>query len=219
MYLSRLVLNLRSRQVRFELARPYEMHRTLLRAFPDKLADGEERVLYRIETEPRTEMPMLLVQSWLRPAWDHLADGYLAAGDDNPAVKVFEPRIAVGQVLAFRLAANPTKRLSRSLPKGREKSKRVGLFKVEDQEIWIQRKGEQHGFHVLMLTIGGQGQIKSTRPSTSKDEEARLITLQGVQFDGILQVTDAEAFGAAVATGIGSGKAFGCGLLSLAATR
>ena len=35
MYLSRLILNPRSRQVRNELADPYEMHRTVCKAFPD----------------------------------------------------------------------------------------------------------------------------------------------------------------------------------------
>ncbi|HDR15457.1 MAG TPA: type I-E CRISPR-associated protein Cas6/Cse3/CasE, partial [Desulfobacteraceae bacterium] len=33
MYLSRLILDLNCRQVRSELAQPYEMHRTLMHAF------------------------------------------------------------------------------------------------------------------------------------------------------------------------------------------
>ena len=35
LYLSRLILNPRSRQVMSEMAHPYEMHRTLMRAFPE----------------------------------------------------------------------------------------------------------------------------------------------------------------------------------------
>ena len=34
MYLSRLILNPRSRRVQRELAEPYEMHRSLMKAFP-----------------------------------------------------------------------------------------------------------------------------------------------------------------------------------------
>lgn len=216
MYLSRLALNLRNRQVRAELARPYEMHRTLLSAFPDNLTPGEERVLYRMETEPRTDIPLLLVQSQLRPAWERLAEGYLAAGDDNPAVKSFEPHVAPGQVLAFRLVANPTKRLSRSLPQGRERSRRVGLTRPEEQEVWLARKGGQHGFNLLSVTIGRQDRVKTTRPATTADDPAQLITLLGVRFDGLLQVADPDRLLEAVAAGIGSGKAFGFGLLSLA---
>ena len=37
MYLSRLILNPRHRRVQREVANPYEMHRSLMRAFPDNL--------------------------------------------------------------------------------------------------------------------------------------------------------------------------------------
>ena len=42
------------------------------------------------------------------------------------------------------------------------------------------------------------------------------ITHAAVRFDGVLVVTDRAAFKTTVANGIGSGKAFGLGLLSLA---
>ncbi|HKV39599.1 MAG TPA: type I-E CRISPR-associated protein Cas6/Cse3/CasE, partial [Blastocatellia bacterium] len=41
LYFSRLLLNPRSRQVRSELANPYEMHRTLMRAFPKTTNDAQ----------------------------------------------------------------------------------------------------------------------------------------------------------------------------------
>ena len=39
---------------------------------------------------------------------------------------------------------------------------------------------------------------------------------RGVVFDGHLRVTDERAFKAALANGIGSGKAYGFGLMSIA---
>ena len=60
MYLSRLLLNPRSRQVRSELARPYEMHRTLLRAFPNgkvhtgRTEEDASGLLFRVEEDART---------------------------------------------------------------------------------------------------------------------------------------------------------------------
>src|SRR5207248_1215728 len=45
MYLSKLSTNLRDRGVRRDLANPYDLHRTLLRAFPDAEAGGAGRVL------------------------------------------------------------------------------------------------------------------------------------------------------------------------------
>ena len=37
MYLSRLILNPRNRRVQREIAGPYQMHRSIMRAFPDNL--------------------------------------------------------------------------------------------------------------------------------------------------------------------------------------
>lgn len=209
MYLSRLILNLRSRYVRTDLARPYEMHRTLMHAFPDGLTEGVERVLYRLETQPRTGMPMLLVQSKLAPDWAQLPLGYLLADPEwqNPQVKEVQLSFQAGQLLAFRLMANPTKRMSRSLSKGIEKSKRVGLYDPAEQLAWLDRKAEAHGFQVISA-------IPNPRPPL-KDRQ-HLLEFLNIQFDGLLRVVDPAQLSEAVVNGIGSAKAFGCGLLSLA---
>jgi CRISPR system Cascade subunit CasE len=212
MYLSRLVLDRRSRYVRMDLARPYEMHRTLMHAFPDDLTEGVERVLYRLETHPQTGVPTLLVQSKLAPQWTQLPPGYLLAGQEqpNPQVKEIHLSFQPGQLLAFRLLANPTKRLSKSLPQGREESKRVGLYKPDEQLAWLLRKGEAHGFQVVSAVPNQQAAMK---------DRQRLLEFLGVQFDGLLTVIDPARLSDAVSNGIGSAKAFGCGLLSLAPAR
>jgi CRISPR system Cascade subunit CasE len=112
MYLSRLILNPRNRRVQKEVAQPYQMHRSLMGAFSDNLKPGDDRVLFRLETA-RTGALTLLVQSLTLPDWSWLAEpnarGYLLPVDKpNPAVKSFDINLAIGQVLAFRLRANPT---------------------------------------------------------------------------------------------------------------
>lgn len=49
MWISKLVLDLRSRSARRDLANPYEMHRTLSRAVSRALEEGKERLLWRVE--------------------------------------------------------------------------------------------------------------------------------------------------------------------------
>ena len=46
--------------------------------------------------------------------------------------------------------------------------------------------------------------------------ESSVVTLRIAGFDGILEVTDAEAFRAALRQGIGPARAYGCGLLTVA---
>jgi CRISPR system Cascade subunit CasE len=42
------------------------------------------------------------------------------------------------------------------------------------------------------------------------------VTLTTVTYDGVLDITDADAFRQALTQGIGHAKAYGCGLLTLA---
>ena len=213
MYLSRLILNPRNRRVQREVADPYQMHKSLMRAFPDNLAEGDERVLFRLE-QGRDGALILLVQSWLLPDWSWLAEpqarGYLLpVGEPNPAVKSFDLALAPGQTLAFRLRANPT--VKRRFNK--EDHKRVGIYDEEDQLAWLKRKGELGGFRLVSARTSGQEDVERT---IKRGGEKHKLKLAAVQFDGLLQVTDPDRLRAAVRQGIGSAKGFGFGLLSLA---
>ncbi|MFN8465495.1 MAG: type I-E CRISPR-associated protein Cas6/Cse3/CasE [Caldilineaceae bacterium] len=220
MYLSRLILNPRSRQVRSELARPYEMHRTLLRAFPTgkvhtgRTEDDASGLLFRVEEDARTGRLQLLAQSQLPPDWAFLAAGdyLLPALADNPGTREVALQLHPAQLLAFRLRANPTKRLSAG--KG-AKGKRVGIYEEEAQLAWLARKGTQHGFHLLQAQVSRDGKFKQDQ-AVQAENGVHDLELLSVQFDGVLQVSDPAALVRSVAAGIGSGKAFGFGLLSLA---
>lgn len=220
MYLSRLILNPRSRQVRSELARPYEMHRTLLKAFPQgkvhvgRTADNAIGLLYRIDEDSRSGDLHLLVQSQQPPQWNFLATSdYLLQIVDNLAMREVDLQLHAWQVLAFRLRANPTRRLSAGK---NSKGKRIGIYKEDDQESWLQRKGDQHGFRTLRVQISRNELQKQTAAVLDGRGVAHDLKMFSVQFDGVLQVVDADRFVQAIGSGIGSGKAFGFGLLSVA---
>ena len=219
MYLSRLILNPRSRRVQRELASPYEMHRSIMRAFPGELKPGEERVLWRVDEHPGLGL-VLLVQSLQQPDWSWLVEdgarGYLLRGSNaNPAVKPFEFALTLGQTCTFRLRANPTvKKVIAGAPQGR----RIGIYDEEDQLAWLVRKGEQHGFSVLEARLQSEGKVKD-EDAIHRQDRTHKLELLSVQFDGVLQVTDLEKLMAAVEGGIGSAKSFGFGLLSLAPPR
>jgi len=233
MYLSRLLLNPRSRQVQRELANPYEMHRTLSRALPNNLmhvARNQENtagLLYRLDIHPQSGHLALLVQSQQHPDWTFLLpidrnsesnQSYLLITDlwqeeRNPAIKEINLQVAIGQSLHFRLRANPTKRMGNSAQY--DKGKRVGIYDEEGLRAWLKRKADAGGFQIQSLLISQDEKL--IRQAAIKTEGAsHKLELFSVQFDGILQVIDPAAFLTALQAGIGSGKAFGFGLLSVA---
>jgi CRISPR system Cascade subunit CasE len=218
MYLSRLILNPRGRAVQREIANPYDLHRTVMTAFPEDLPD-RERVLFRFDTDPRTGVPTVLVQSHTAPDWTDLQarEGYLLPEDRwppqvfaNPATKTFDlaDQLAAGQTLTFRLRANVTVK--------REGS-RHGLYQEEDQRAWLDRKGARNGFRVARVTVVQEGNVYAWKPR--RDGGKRKLTFFTVRFEGVLGVTDPQAMWDAVQSGIGPAKSFGFGLLSLAPPR
>jgi CRISPR system Cascade subunit CasE len=220
MYLSRLILNPRNRRVQRELAEPYQMHKSLMRGFPDNLNREKERVLFRVDADPRNDSLSVLLQSTLESKWgwleDNRARGYLLPEhrlppgvEKNPAAKSFDLKLAPGQVLAFRLRANPTVR--RKFPNGDRK--RVGLYRDEEQLAWLARKAESGGFRILSAGVRSEPEVGGR---IRRNGDTHKLKLLAVRFDGILQVTDPERFQETVRQGIGSGKGLGFGLLSLA---
>ena len=199
MYLSQLLFNLRHRQARRDLADRYQLHRTLLSAFPVDMP-ADERVLFRVEQAERQPYVTVLAQSQTLPDWaksERLSDRrYLCK---LPAVRAVEPRVSAGMRLPFRLQANPTVKRD---------GKRHAILAEDELTRWLQRKGGAHGFAVEPLNLRC---VKLGKQHGKR----RKQTWRLVQFDGVLEVTETEPFLAGLRSGIGSAKAFGCGLLSV----
>lgn len=217
MYLSRLIPDPRDRAVQREIANPYELHRTVMAGFPADLPD-EERVLFRLDAEARIPYLSLLVQSITAPDWHALTDrpGYLlplaqcpAPVRSNPATKTFDLSLSAGQMLAFRLRANPTVK---------RQGKRHGLYREEDQRAWIERKAQRGGFRLIRVSAAREDEVHALiKPAEDEARERRRRgTFLAVRFEGVLQVTDPDQLAETVRRGIGSAKGFGFGLLSLA---
>jgi CRISPR system Cascade subunit CasE len=226
-FLSKLILNPCHRQARYDLARPYEMHRTLMNGYPYVRVKDRCDLLFRLDPS-RAGPSILLVQTREDPGgWSPLPDRYLL----RPAeCKPLDLAVAPGKRLRFRLRANPTKRIDAKNERlGKDMAgKRVGLTSEAEQIRWLIRKADQGGFRIP------GGWVPARRPDTDEPielpnfrvdvvPEGRARTKPGnagellaVRFEGVLEVTDPERFQAAVAGGIGTGKAFGFGLLSVA---
>ncbi len=225
MFLHRIHLDLRCREVRRDLADPYEMHATLCRAFSEpeqRCPTGE--FLWRLEPETDSEdRPYILVQSRSVPDWPRIGiKGWFAREPDH-AVDLIQKlkldSLRVGQRFRFRLRANPC--ITRQ-------GKRLGLLQLIDQESWIERKGrEQAGFSLPHLLSFGLDESSLKRVDVRVSQEQRLqgkrhsgdnLTVFSVLYDGFLTVTDSDKFRKALQSGIGHGKTMGLGLLSVVPT-
>jgi CRISPR system Cascade subunit CasE len=227
MYLARGVLNPASRDVQRDLADPVHLHRTLMKLFPDGVGDSPRKalgVLHRVDEDRRRGQIVLFVQSIERPDLSALPPGYFAAASDDldlalsgedgrPRIRsVAEERqgIADGDRFIFRLRANTTKKiLTKSLADGaKQNGKRVPVRGDEARLGWLTRHAGVGGFRLHDVRI-------AELPATSGRGKHARVTLAGCLFEGSLVVTDAAAFRSALSRGVGPGKAFGFGLLSV----
>lgn len=212
MFLHRIHLDPRCREARRDLADPYQLHSTLCRAFsvPDrKCPEGE--FLWRLEPETDSNgCPRILVQSRSLPDWSRIGvQGWLTQADPTINLKdcLKLDSLKIGQRFRFRLRANPC--VTRN-------GKRLGLLRLEEQEKWIERKGEQHGFSLPKLAQERiDVRISQEQMLRGKQHTGNGIRIYSVLYDGILMVTETDKFKQVLQSGIGHGKVMGLGLLSV----
>lgn len=228
MHLSRLELALHDRQVLRDLADVHQLHRTVMSGFPDfgeevQAARAKLSVLHRLEWSPKSPTATLLVQSEALPDWGALSGSYLAAPPEVGTLGQLEQSFVVGARFRFRLRANPTKKQGTTTKSerlaGQKKcnGRRVPVAAAELTK-WLEAQGQQHGFRVMAALehpdLGPRGGDATGRKGPRG--ESMAINFRAVRFDGLLEVVDVALFQEAWRQGIGPGKAYGFGLLSLA---
>lgn len=230
-YLTKMILNPRCPQVRRDIGNPQDLHRTISNAFPELAAvDGAPRekynILHRLDIDRRRGSASLLIQSTEEPAWGHLDPDY-AIERETRTIDEQYAAIKDGRKLMFRLHANPSKRDKSKFDSAKPKQrKRFALHKDEDRIDWLQRKGERNGFRLTEIRVSAEKPVTNVTSvgqsllSFRKHKGSPVVNIGSVVFEGVLEVTDSERFlKDALVKGIGPGKAYGFGLLSIAPLR
>lgn len=227
MYLSRVFLNPERRATRDWVSSPQRMHAAVLAGFPE--SNAANRPLWRLDRGPhRFE---LLMVSGERPDLMHLVEngGWSTSEPDVADYRPFLSRIEEGRRYLFRLRANPVRSTKDRVAVG-ERGRVVNVGSRAMQERWLVDRAESLGFSIPStgedlrsetgellarrnLTLTERG---TQRFSKHANGSRIQVTLATAQFDGLLEVTDSDALRAALTTGVGRGKAYGCGLLTLA---
>ncbi len=218
-HLARLCLSPRSREATRDLRDAQALHQRLMDLYPDALSSGEQArsalgVLHRIERDDRGTT--ILVQSVLAPDTSRLLDGYLARPADTRNLAPVLDWITDGRTVRYRIDASPTRAVPNEErhPEGhpragqRKRGRRVPLNGEQALEWW-QRQAERAGLDLQLVIDTPQ------IPAIAYRDTGRLQHSL-TRYEGVAAITDATTVRTALLTGIGQGRAYGAGLLSIA---
>lgn len=228
MYLTRFRINTARVASRRLMSSPQTLHAAVMSSFaePPPQAGGGPRVLWRLDQDGHART-FLYVMGPDRPDLTHLVEqaGWptVGGGWQTYDYAPFLSRLTKGDRWAFRLTANPVHSIRR---KDGEPTKITAHVGPHHQMAWLLQRQETAGFRVVekapehrLLPEGDEYQltVHNRRQFVFQKQRHRRVTLLTVTFDGCLEVTDPDAFRSTLTQGLGRAKAYGCGLLTLAA--
>lgn len=220
-YLSLIRLNPLRRQARSLLGNPQRMHAALLGGLP--IQPVEERTLWRLDHKGHAAE--LLALTAAEPSWEHLVEqaGWPSSADGQAHVRPLEPLLAqlnIGREFHFRAKLNTTRVSHQGGLGGR--GVRVGVNGVAEQLTWFLERagtGGRWGFAVEEAPVPSVRVVERENLRFSRRAGEPPVSLATATFEGTLRVTDSSAMRSSLVQGLGRGKAYGCGLLTLAPVR
>ena len=205
MYMTRMELDTAKRATMLALASPNLLHGAIESSFPGE----RKRRLWRVDSLKGRQY--LLIVSEDRPDLSAACAqfGVDRGGWETRDYAPFLGRIEAGSRWHFRLAANPT--VSKAQNQG-ERGRVYAHITANQQKNWLLSRAEKHGFHLeeSEFDIVNRGVL-----TFNKGADRQRVTLGICTFEGILRVSDPEWFCTALTEGIGRGKAYGVGLLTI----
>ena len=205
MYLSRVELDPIRRSTMTALAAPQKFHGAVESAF-----SGERRRrLWRLDR--LGEKLYLLLLSEEMPDLSGVVEQF--GTGVAPESRNYDPllaRITPGSRWQFRLAANPTKSC-KDAQKPAVRGTVAAHCTTQYQKQWLLDRAAKHGFALT------EDSFTVTRVQWHHFAKGgtRPVSLLAVTYEGVLQVTDPEAFRNLLCQGMGRGKAYGLGLLTV----
>lgn len=202
MYLSKIVLS-------WPICRnPYQWHQSIWRLFSNQPKSKRNFLFSCIDHRTGRDISALLF-SIEKPERIQSTEIKIDGEPKSLANLSFKQ----GQLLSFRLTANPTKVITEQT--NEERKIRVPLIKREQQEDWLKRKLD--GLAVI------ENVIPQNEPPLYFNQKNRGGKIVPVTFEGVLTVVNPERFKEQIyekynekgeyIAGIGPAKAFGCGLM------
>ena len=198
MYLSRIMLDLSRKETMKALATPSHFHGAIENAD----FDSRSRKLWRLDKFAGSECLLILSEECLDFSLTAKQFGYSENGETKN-YDAFLENITEGSQWHFRLCANPS---FRKLGQGRI----IAHIGKDYQHQWLTEHAPKNGF------ILDEYCVTNTKwYSFRKGREQNHVKILAVTYEGILTVENVVLFRHALTHGIGRGKAYGMGLLTI----
>ncbi|GAA0913334.1 MULTISPECIES: type I-E CRISPR-associated protein Cas6/Cse3/CasE [Streptomyces] len=216
LWLTRIIPSPASREARRDLADAVALHRRLMSLFPDGAGENPRAalgVLHRVDDAPTG--PYVLLQSRHRPDLSRLPQQYGQAG-----TRPLDPLLAAlrsGAHIHFRCTANPVRKPGATTRALYNLPAVVPLHGAHANDWWL-RQADTAGLKVLTLNAQPLDSATGIRGHRGSSEKQRVRHAR-TRFDGTAVVIDPDLLRAKITDGIGRGKAYGCGLLTVAPVR
>lgn len=205
--LARIRLNPHSRAVQRDLRDATQLHKTLMRLVPDNLGNTPRQdagLLYRLDEDQHASILLVQATSPLTP--DRLPSHYgqIEVKDLAAMFTALRKDLAV----RYRIVVNPSKR-ERLPQEGKKQLGKVIPLSGADAEQWWARRADGSGLH--LHTVQGTS-LRAARAHSSTSAMRHNL----IRYEGTATITDPQALTTALLDGIGRGKSYGAGLLTLA---
>ncbi|MFB9768754.1 type I-E CRISPR-associated protein Cas6/Cse3/CasE [Lactiplantibacillus modestisalitolerans] len=220
MYLSRVEVDTQNRHKTQTLTHLGAYHNWVEQSFPKEVATGErQRHLWRIDQLGAKRY--LLVLSPEKPDLKALETYGVPGTAATKSYDEFIDQLQQGQILRFRLTANPTHTIY-DHPDQRQ-GRIVPHITVAQQSKWLVDRAERAGFELLEqpASVFEKNELRKAFSVIEREwpilrkKKSRALRLSRVTFEGQLRITDLDVFKTILTNGIGREKAYGMGLMTV----
>ena len=208
MFLTRVELNTSKRKTQIALASPSLLHGAIEHSFQEK----QERNIWRIDTL-NNHMYLLLV-SKNKPDMSQFISqfGFDGQSAETKDYSAFLNRIENGTVWRFRLVGNPTHSISSENGRGKVVAHITDKYQLE----WLYNRLSSLGMSIVENSCIVKGtEWKMFYKNNADCGRNTKVKILQVAYEGMLKIEDSDAARTGLTEGIGRGKAYGCGLLTL----
>ena len=217
LWLTSLTPHLDHRDTLADLADVTRLHRRLMSLFPNSLgtsARSAAGLLFRVEAAANSVR--VLIQSSIQPDLSRLPHRYGQA--ETIQLDNFLQTLTNGMTVRYRITANPSKQLPRGYTGPGHPGQRVALRGAQ-AEAWWRKHADHAGLTLTNLVMFPRRDLVGHQTGQILKAGNGKIRHAAAQYDGTATIRDLDTVRDAIRNGIGRGKPYGCGLLSVVPIR